>query len=161
MNNDCKIMYNAIEIANFFIKKSLEEKIELTPMKLIKLVYISHGWCLGIKKTPLINEAIEAWQYGPVVKSVYDAFKHYGNDQITKTKSCFLWSRKLDDDSKELLNAVWDLYKSLNGLQLSTLTHKVGTPWNIARENNSKIISDSIIGVFYKNKIAKTSTLGN
>jgi hypothetical protein len=34
----------AAAIANYFIDKALEDDRELTPMKLIKLVYLAHGW---------------------------------------------------------------------------------------------------------------------
>lgn len=41
--------YQANIIANFFVKKAQEEQIPLTLMKIIKLVYIAHGWHLPIK----------------------------------------------------------------------------------------------------------------
>lgn len=63
--------YQANIIANFFVKKAQEEQIPLTLMKIIKLVYIAHGWHLAHKKSPLISEPVEAWPYGPVVPSVY------------------------------------------------------------------------------------------
>ena len=34
----------------------------LTPMQVLKLVYISHGWMLGLLDQPLVAEAIEAWR---------------------------------------------------------------------------------------------------
>ena len=36
-------MYPSLVVSNFFINKSIEEGVELTPMKLLKLVYITHG----------------------------------------------------------------------------------------------------------------------
>jgi uncharacterized phage-associated protein len=38
----------------------------LTPLQLLKLAYIAHGWSFPIRKQGLIGERIEAWQYGPV-----------------------------------------------------------------------------------------------
>jgi len=37
----------------------------LTPMQVLKLAYIAHGWQLGLHGRPLINEPVEAWKYGP------------------------------------------------------------------------------------------------
>ena len=36
-------------------------------MHAIKLVYLCHGWMLGIYGRSLIGEPVEAWRYGPVV----------------------------------------------------------------------------------------------
>jgi len=50
--------YSSFEVANYFIKKSLQEKRPITPMKLQKLIYFAHGWNLGLAGKPLINELI-------------------------------------------------------------------------------------------------------
>ena len=55
-------MYPSLVVSNFFINKSIEEGVELTPMKLLKLVYITHGWFLGYNDRPLIQEPLEAWR---------------------------------------------------------------------------------------------------
>ena len=49
----------------------LRREIDTTPMHVIKLVYLAHGWMLGFTSRALINEAVEAWTYGPVVPSTY------------------------------------------------------------------------------------------
>ncbi|RYE90398.1 MAG: DUF4065 domain-containing protein [Cytophagaceae bacterium] len=76
--------YDAVAIANYFIQKSLDTGVEVTPMKLLKLVYISHGWSLALLNEPLINEAVEAWTYGPVIPSLYQELKEYGRERVTK-----------------------------------------------------------------------------
>ena len=55
----------------------------LTPIHILKLVYIAHGWSLAIGEHPLIRNEIEAWEYGPVIRSLYDAVKRYGRDPIS------------------------------------------------------------------------------
>lgn len=123
-------LYSPAQIANFFIEKSLHDKDQsglFTPMKLQKLVYFAHGWNLGIHKQPLINEAVQAWDYGPVILTLYDQTKHYGNNKITKPISAP--SVTLDQETEKLLNVVWDSYKKFTGIQLSNLTHELGTPW--------------------------------
>ena len=54
----------------------------VTPMQLLKLVYIAHGHMLGEHGMPLLDEPIQAWQYGPVVNSVYQAVRHYGSAPV-------------------------------------------------------------------------------
>lgn len=156
-------MESSLAIANYFIKKSLDEGKELTPMKLLKLVYIAHGWYLGLTGEPLLNEGVEAWKYGPVVPSVYLEFKKYGNSQIPQLGYIFtdqmqIVTPMVDEDKFEFLNKIWDVYKEYDGLQLSTLTHKTGTPWDMVwnKENGKNIqgaiIRNNLIENHYKSK---------
>ena len=48
-------MYSPKQIADYFLSKHSVDG-NITPMKLIKLVYIAHGWHLGITDTALIDE---------------------------------------------------------------------------------------------------------
>src|ERR1700722_11193954 len=75
--------YPAKAIANYFIKRALKENDNsLTPMKLIKEIYIAHGWCWAIYNRPLINEDVQAWQYGPLIHESFKTFKRWGMDPI-------------------------------------------------------------------------------
>jgi len=126
-------MYPANIIANFFIKKSSEKGEPISPMKLLKLIYFAHGWYLAITDQPLIDEAVVAWQYGPVIQSVYNQFKKFGNDPITECAHVnSALSKRLDSDkvTQEVLEKVWDVYGDLTAIQLSNLTHEEGSPWS-------------------------------
>src|SRR5688572_9338191 len=117
-------MFSPIAIANYFIAKSLESGKDLTPMKLVKLVYLAHGWYLGLTSKPLISEAVQAWKYGPVINSVYHTFKKYGNDQILALDndfSSFQFAPPQVEDGniKSYLDKIWDVYSVYSGLQLS------------------------------------------
>ena len=74
-------MYNPIIIANYFLSKYGVD-YNITPMKLVKLVYIAHGWHLGITNNALIDENPEAWKYGPVIPRVYHTFKKFGKNPV-------------------------------------------------------------------------------
>ena len=73
---------NTLVIANPFIRKSLKEKKPITQIKLQKLIYFAHGFYLAIREKPLVKEKIEAWQFGPVITSVYHKFKDWGSNPI-------------------------------------------------------------------------------
>ncbi len=58
-------------------------------MKLHKLLYYAAGWHLGFTGEPLFDEDIEAWQYGPVVPSIYLASEcvfHGSSHPMRKSK---------------------------------------------------------------------------
>lgn len=124
-------MYNPIAVANYFIGKAFGEGANITPMQAIKLVYIAHGWHLALTSNPLIGESVEAWKFGPVIPSVYHAFKKYGRSPIMSAASTIgsICPTVDDEEQTKLLDVVWDLYKNLSGEQLSALTHKEGSPW--------------------------------
>jgi len=137
-------MEKSIAVANYFVEKALDSNVELTPMKLVKLVYIAHGWHLALNDTELFSEDVQAWQYGPVVPTVYYNFRHFGSGIITSKAEIqdvvysdgglrFKTHQPQIQDASviPLLDRVWQVYSKYTGAQLSTLTHQKGTPWDI------------------------------
>lgn len=86
MNN-----YTAMEIANFIIWLTNNRlgRRNLTPLKLQKILYYVQATFLAAHGRPLFAEAIQKWQYGPVVPSVYFEFKDYGISHIDSPRSTF------------------------------------------------------------------------
>jgi uncharacterized phage-associated protein len=137
--------FPALAVANEFLEISKAEGVSLSPMKLQKLVYFAHGWCLVLTGKPLIRERIEAWQYGPVIPSIYQELKGVGNgaipepatDLVEHDGKIYFKVVTLDDfpDSEEKRNAreiiarVFARYGRYSAIQLSNATHLDGTPW--------------------------------
>ena len=65
-------------VANYFVVRAAENDKMLDIIQLVKLVYLAHGWCLGITGKPLLSSQVEAWRYGPVIPEVYYAFRQQG-----------------------------------------------------------------------------------
>lgn len=130
--------YSAATIANYFLEKAKTEGAQLTQMQLHKLIYFAHGWHLGLYHKPLINERIRAWKYGPVIKSVYRAFKAFGSRPIqTFAPDCTDHPassaiRELGQNTKNLLDRVWNVYGHRSAAELSGMTHAPTTPWSEA-----------------------------
>lgn len=132
-------MHSAKAIANFFLDQVSSESKPMTQMKLHKLVYYAHGWHLGLAGHPLINEIIQAWKYGPVVRSLWDEFRDLGSRPIERkaydykvdgTKISFSAPCvEQSDKSIPLLNKVWSIYGGLSAVQLSEMTHQPQSPW--------------------------------
>jgi uncharacterized phage-associated protein len=136
------VPYDPRAIANFFINVANSAGTPATPLKIIKLVYIAHGWHLGLTGAPLINEPPQAWRYGPVIPSLYRSLKSYGNEPVRNPLTEFTSTDPLDwvleerdvalpNDPRTVafLQSVWDAYGRLSAMQLSELTHQPGTPW--------------------------------
>ena len=132
----------SVEIANEFLDRGIRGEKRLTPMQLQKLVYITHGWSLALLNRPLVTgEEVQAWDWGPVYPSLYDATKKYGPREVTELLRRNNWASavhirgdvvraELDDEASNLIDAVYASYGDLEAFQLSALTHNDGTPWS-------------------------------
>ena len=153
-------MFSPADVANYFIRKSKEQGSPLTQMKLHKLIYFAHGWNLSINKSPLIDEAIEAWDYGPVVPSIYHEFKEFGSRPISRYafEDFIDLSPISDPPTVALLDRVWNLYGKWTAVQLSERTHEANGPWDMTRRANPGIkgadIPNTDIQAFFERKAA-------
>jgi uncharacterized phage-associated protein len=150
-----------LAVANYFIGKALDSGDRLTPLKLVKLVYIAHGWHLAVFDRPLIGEEVQAWKYGPVVPSVYHQFKEYGDKPITRQAAARIDGQLIlptveHPETAGFIDEVWQAYAKFTGGQLSTLTHRAGTPWHTVwherggSEALGTVIPPSLIKHYYQ-----------
>ncbi|WP_413154889.1 Panacea domain-containing protein [Bartonella sp. cb54] len=162
-----KVQKNGIftvqQVANFFLNKGNEGNIEISPMKLIKLVYFAYGWVLAITNKRLFSDPIEAWDYGPVIPVLYYEFRSWGKNPI----NCTSYTRNFEtgevdipnitENSKNkdiirILEAVWNTYKSFSSWELSNESHSKGSPWEKVYKKgyNIQLIDDHISNYFLK-----------
>lgn len=166
---------DARAVANEFLQYASDEGSSLDPLKLQKLIYFAHGWHLAIRNEPLLDEFIEAWQYGPVVPSVYHEFKRYGNGSIGEpardlkfiggklTFVPFDLTEEYRENpehlqfTQQLLKKIWETYKKFSGLTLSNLTHISGSPWDQtwskAEGRKNATIKDEVISRYFKEQV--------
>jgi len=125
-------MTSAITVANKILELANAKDLKLTPLQLMKLVYMSQGWSLALRDAPLYGERIEAWQYGPVVPVLYNRTKTYGSAPITGPlpPAPNAVGEVLSGEEIDLLRSVVDNYAHLSGPALSNLTHRPGSPWS-------------------------------
>jgi uncharacterized phage-associated protein len=163
-------MFNAVTVANYFVQLAASEGKTISLMKLVKLVYIAHGWSLGLTGQPLIKENVQAWKYGPVIQSVYDAFKlNKDIKNISQPSYVKVWGlphngkyerQELEELSHSeralLLDEIWDGYKGKDAIYLSSLTHQPSTPWYEIWNNNgghsklNAVIPQELIKNYYE-----------
>ncbi len=145
-------------IANYFLWRSKKEGVkDMTPIKLIKLIYFAYAWHLAIFKKTAFCEKIEAWKYGPVIPSIYYEFKKYGkgvikqfatqDDLETGKVSYPVIDDSTDKNIVNVVDAIWRYYKDYDGWYLSSITHETNSPWNFAyaQGENTNMDNDKII----------------
>ncbi len=117
-------------VAKIFLNKAAALGISITPLKLMKLVYIAQGVKLSVIGESLFDEKIEAWRYGPVIGELYQKIKIYGSDLIDQNALDDCCNGNILNKEDELvIDAVLQKWGDKTGPQLSTLTHQADTPW--------------------------------
>lgn len=129
---------NVLSVANAFIALAKRDGREISNMMLQKLMYFAQGHSLGLRNQPIVDEAPEAWTYGPVFPTVYHHFKAYGGSSITHPVSWYDPSQGMyvlpppiqDPEDWQMIEAVWDAYKDRSPIELSNMSHVKDGPWD-------------------------------
>ena len=147
-------MADARVVSNHLVDIAGEEGNTLTPMQVLKLVYISHGYRLGYNSIPLIPNRIEAWKFGPVIPDLYYSIKDRRDKPVVRVVATGL--EDFVDGEQDFVAAIYNEYRALDGIQLSNLTHQDGTPWHrVYRPNVSSLpIPDDMIQHHYASMLA-------
>lgn len=144
-------MINALHVGNSILKRAFNENLDITPMKLQKLIYFLYRDYLQETERPLFSERFETWKFGPVLPSVYEAFKKYGSNAIRDYakepdgKSILVVKEESSPAFKRIADVVWDQYKGYDGIYLSSITHRPGTAWSKAAKKQGMYLSDEDI----------------
>lgn len=122
-------MYNAIDIANWFINQFDKESGDVvTHLKVQKLLYYAEAWTQLLLERQLFEENIEAWAHGPVVREVFDTFKDFGWQPLSISEEL----KKIDPEVEDVLFQVMDAYGEASAKTLENMTH-MDRPWINAR----------------------------
>ncbi len=142
-------MHKEEAVANYFIILGLDENEEyMTNLRLNKLMYFAQAWSLALFGKPLFQERIEAWDYGPVVPSIYHQYKSFGKHPI----ECVSPDFSLDifsEDERELLSAVMAHYRKFSTSGLVDIAHVDSGPWYKAYNSSNRIINQDDIRAFF------------
>lgn len=95
------IMYDVCDVSRYIINYSNEKDYFISNLKLQKLLYFVQAVYVNELNRKCFDEAIEAWNFGPVAPKAYREFKMYGCNSIPKIASYF----KFDEDN------VWNTHK--------------------------------------------------
>lgn len=110
-------------------KYVLEQRGQMSTMKLQKLCYYAQAWSLVWDDTPLFGEEFQAWANGPVCPELFFLTKGQfsaNEKDIPGNSSC------LTEKQIETIDRVLEYYGDRDAQWLSQLTHMEG-PWQEAR----------------------------
>jgi uncharacterized phage-associated protein len=139
--------YKGKQIANAFLTLANRDGYRVSPLKLQKLLYYANGYYMAENDgQPLINEYFEAWDYGPVIPTVYYEFREYKDNPIKRF--AYTWDERAgkmiiapqpigDARAGDVIEWVWETYRDRSAVDLSKMTHKADSPWDKARRRAS------------------------
>ncbi|UWS78527.1 DUF4065 domain-containing protein [Phaeobacter sp. G2] len=151
-------MYDARVIANEVLKAAWENGHDVTQIDLQKICYFLHGHHLVDHGQPMIASTFEAWDYGPVQRSLYNQFKKFGSQSITELAVAFDPIRQKEkplpsvttNSIRETIAKHLPKYLSIPSFELVEMTHQPDTPWSKTR---SDAINSANIGMRISNDL--------
>jgi len=151
-------------VANILLQEAGLRGFEVSNLKLQKLLFLCHAFYLVESGSPLVRGNFEAWQYGPVHREVYEAFKRFGAQPITEPAEKFdpvtgarsAVAPAADGSVLTVVRKVLGFYGSRSPGELVKLTHAQNGPWDhvvsaaATSANLGLKISDEIIAKRFK-----------
>ena len=125
---------------------------DVTPLALQKALYYVQGFYYAFFGTFLFKEECQAWAHGPVYKDVYEQYKNYKFNPISKpvqTKNLHFSA-----EEKLVLDSISRYFCCYSGKTLEQFTH-TEMPWLETRkdlsegEPSERIIKKELIGNFF------------
>lgn len=157
-------MLTVEQVADYFLLQVDEDAGDvMTNLRLQKLVYYAQAWHLAIVGKPLFQDDVEAWVHGPVVPRLYYAYRDYGWQPIPRPDRDAV---AMGDQTRELLDEVWDTYGQFSAKALENLTHSED-PWSDARSGYEpgtlcqEVISKEAMRLYYAKRRRASDPTGD
>ena len=130
----------SVQLANTFIERFGEEN-DISHLKLQKLCYFCYGWWLALRpnRRPFCEDKPQVWKFGPVFYPIYSRFNKFKDEPIRERRSVNPFQESLyipvDGSQKsQFVDWTWKKYGKYSAIELSDMTHDIGTPWRLIAE---------------------------
>jgi len=126
-------MISCLDAAQYFIARAYEDglEVDITNMKVQKLLYYAQSLHLALYDQPLFAEEIQAWRYGPVCPPAYRFYSDFEAQQLPFPERKNL--SNLSKDIQSILDEVWENFGGYHAYRLSEMSH-LEFPWRKARQ---------------------------
>ena len=134
--------YTALEIAKYTIKKCTRDNHPISNLQLQKILYYIQKSFLQ-NGTEAFEDEIEAWQFGPVVPSVYYQYCGFGAMPIRMN-----YATDINDIYLKIIVPIIDSKRILDPWDMVEDTHEKGKAWDQIYKNgmgNHQVIPKSLI----------------
>ena len=143
--------YDIQELSKYLTVSSYKNGTPISNLQLQKVLYFIYIDFLK-NNIVLVNDNIEAWQYGPVFPTVYKTFKVFCNLKITKPFDTTKFIDDCNSDDLEQINTMVTDLSSEKPWELVNRSHETGTPWAKVFKGVNTSIPSEILFEFANNK---------
>ena len=161
---------DAKSFANLLLDWAEQATISVSPMKLQKLLYYCHADFLIVTGSPLLQQEFEAWEYGPVIPSLFHEFKAHGSEPINSRAFRFdpvSCRREQAPPCKlgpyeSVIRASFGIYAKHSASALSNMSHSESGPWaeTLRRFTNGsprgRSIENRVIFEYHRRQVAQS-----
>ena len=156
-------MYNVLDISVYIINYCNKSYYYISNIKLQQILYFTQVAFLVIYNKECFQEEIEAWDFGPVIPTIYERFCKYGNLNIPTIeeyidKSRGIWhavTKEFDvniisESDRELINQMVNECSGYSASELVEITHRQ-SPWiNAYIKGFNNVISKEDISEYFR-----------
>lgn len=133
-NDDFEGTHTANDVARYIISRCTEANRAISNLQLQKILYYVQATFLIQHKRALFTDEIEAWQFGPVVRSVYREYCGYGAAAIYERKEPEV---DFSAEDKAIIDQVVSDKLSKRPWDLVQETHAEGKPWELVYQGGA------------------------
>lgn len=131
-----------LDVAKYVVDKCCREGRSLTNLHLQKVLYFVQGEYYQITGNWLIEDDFLAWQYGPVLQSVYDEYSWYYSSRITETYNDI----SIEGSIRGIIDPIIEERRKKTAGALVEESHRIGGAWYRSYNGlKSTIIPKSLI----------------
>jgi uncharacterized phage-associated protein len=157
--------HDARGVANAILDLADQAGIEVTPLKLQKLIYFAHGHSLRTRGHELVFNSFLAWDHGPVVQVAYKQFSDLRHRKIDRrarwknfaTSNFEIACAQLSVEEMTCLSDAMSIYGPVDAYTLSKMSHAPNGPWSIVRSAPGRypdrLISKELIAQYFSEVI--------
>jgi len=142
-------MHDPRAVSNLILEEGQRTERPVTNLALQKLLYFAHALFLVEAKKPLVSGYFEAWQFGPVHPTAYQAFRAAGDKPITfraTSADALTGARHVIPPITDPIIArhIQRIVLSYGGLtpgRLVDISHAKDAPWHFVVETAKQAVS--------------------
>lgn len=128
-------MRKAESVANYVIAYGMKIGHPVSNLQLQKILYYIQVHFLKKKGIPFFKDEIEAWQFGPVIPTVFYQYAAFGPAPITMFKTQKI---DLEQEEKKDLEKIVKEKAVLSLLEIVADTNKKGKAWDLYYKVNKR-----------------------
>lgn len=122
-------MLSALDLSKYIITKCMNDRKPISNLQLQKILYYIQVEFLKTKGVPAFPDEIEAWQFGPVVRAVYQQYCGAGSFPLR-----FVYEKNIADtvsvSEREIIDDIVVDKREKEPWDLVAETHAEGKAWS-------------------------------